>query len=51
MNEAKIKAATAVFEGRVVVSGGYNDNEGLLNSVEAYDHIDYSWKYMPNMRV
>ena len=50
-NVARENSSYAVFEGRIVVTGGYNDNEGLLNSVEAYDHIDYSWKYMPNMRV
>ena len=50
-NVDRENASCAVFEGRIVVTGGYNDNEGLLNTVEAYDHIDYSWKNMPNMRV
>ena len=50
-NVARENSSCAVFEGRIVVSGWYNNNEGLLNTVEAYDHIDDSWKYMPNMRV
>ena len=50
-NVARENSSCAVFEGRIVVSGGYNNNKGLLNTVEAYDHIDDSWKYMPNMRV
>ena len=47
MNGAKYDAACATFEGKVVVSGGYNN--GSLNTVEAYDHVADSWTYMPNM--
>ena len=44
---ARESAASAVFEGRVVVSGGYN--YGILNTVEVYDHVADDWSYMPNM--
>ena len=46
---ARRHASCAVFEGRIVVSGGYNYIDGNLNTVEAYDHIDDSWTKMPNM--
>ena len=44
----RINAACTVFEGRVVVSGGSNDN-GSLRTVEAYDHVADKWSYMPSM--
>lgn len=37
MNHARLNPSCAVFEGRIVVFGGYNG--GSLNTVEAYDHI------------
>ena len=49
MNEARCYASCVVFEGKIVVSGGYNDNDRTLNTVEAYDHIANSWTNMPNM--
>ena len=49
MNEARCGASCVVFEGRIVVSGGFNNNDGDLNTVKVYDHIDDSWKNMPNM--
>ena len=48
LNENRINAACTVFEGRVVVSGGYNVNEELC-TVEAYDHVADKWSYMPSM--
>ena len=49
MNDARCDASCVVFEGRIVVSGGFI---GLnLNTVEAYDHIVDSWTKMPNMIV
>ena len=47
MNEVRSYAASAVFEGKVVVSGG-NFGE-IKNTVEAYDRVDNSWTPMPNM--
>ena len=44
-------ASCAVFEGRIVITGGYNAIDGTLNTVEAYDHIDDSWEKMPSMNV
>ena len=49
INQARFNASCAVFEGKVVVSGGYNDDHTRLNSVEAYDHVDDSWSCIPNM--
>ena len=47
MHQARKFASCTVFEGRVFVSGGFNNIQ--LNNVEAYDHIDDSWSNMPNM--
>ena len=48
MEEKRVKAACAVFEGRVVVSGGHY--QGLESrTVEAYDHIADEWSRMPCM--
>ena len=49
MKQRRSDASCAVFEGRIVVTGGCNRNNGILNTVEAYDHIDDSWSKMPNM--
>ena len=51
MKVARQNASCSVFEGRIVVTGGYNNNYGLFNTVEAYDHIDDSWTKMPNMNI
>ena len=48
MNEKRTNAAAAVFEGRVVVSGGINSN-GHLNTVEVFDHVAGTWSKIPNM--
>ena len=50
MNVARQNASCTVFEGRIVVTGGYNNNDGVLNTVVAYDHIGNSWTNMPNMK-
>ena len=53
MNEFRDNASCVVFEGRIVVSGGFNNIDGrlktVLNTVEAYDHVDDSLTNMPNM--
>ena len=49
MNDCRIHAASTVFEGRVVVSGGYYITNRRLSSVEAYDHVADEWSYMPSM--
>ena len=48
MNDYRFNAARTVFEGRVVIFGGANDN-GFSRSVEAYDHVADTWSYMSNM--
>ena len=47
MNESKYVAACTVYEGKIVVSGGWNNEE--LNSVEAYDYYENKWTYLPDM--
>ena len=49
MNEARMGPACAVFEGRIVVSGGITLHYYASNTVEAYDHVYNTWSYMPNM--
>ena len=49
LNERRHSLASAVFEGRIVVSGGVSVNNHNLNTVEEYDHVGASWSYMPNM--
>ena len=46
MNEARSNAACAVFEERIVVSGGWSNKEGVLNSVESYDVFPDKWSTM-----
>ena len=47
MNETRCYASCTVFEGKIVVSGGFNIE--TLNTVEAYDHVANTWTNMPNM--
>ena len=47
MKEGRSSAACTAFEGRIVVSGGFNN--GALNTVETYDHIADEWSRMPSM--
>ena len=47
LHEAKRYASCAVFEGRIVVTGGLSHQ--VLRSVHAYDYVDDSWSVMPNM--
>ena len=48
-NEARLDATSTVYEGRIVVSGGFDDVNNVLNTVEVYDHVDNTWSYMSNM--
>ena len=47
MKNSRRLSACSVFEGRVVVSGGYSNDS--INTVEAYDHVGNTWESMPNM--
>ena len=49
LNNARSSAACKVFEGKIVVSGGILDNWNDLKSVEAYDHHENKWNYLPDM--
>ena len=48
MNERKDDLACTVFDGKIVVSGGWNSRSDL-KSVEAYDHHDDKWIFLPDM--
>ena len=48
LNVARNRTSCTVFEGKVVVTGGYNHNGGL-KSVEAYDYYENRWTYLPDM--
>ena len=53
MSEPRVSAACTVFQGRVVVSGGFDVQNGNFeidfHTVEMYDHTSNSWSYMPQM--
>ena len=49
MSSARGVASSVVFEGRVVVTSGWNNLAEETNLVEAYDHINDSWTSMPSM--
>ena len=50
MNETRSNAACVVYEGRIVVSGGYSDVvSDYSNTVEVYDVFGNEWSFMPNM--
>ena len=50
MNERRTSAACAVFEGRIVASGGKSGiNMGDLSTVETYDVFGNEWSSLPNM--
>ena len=48
MNEARRHAACIVFKGNIIVSGGTNNNNYRLNTVESYDVFANKWSLMPN---
>ena len=45
MNERRYDAACTVYEGKIVVSGGFSN----LATVEAYDYYGEEWTYLPDM--
>ena len=49
MLESRIDAACAIFEGRIVVSGGFETEMTSTKSVEVYDHISDAWSLMPSL--
>ena len=49
MLETRCNAACVVFQGNAVVSGGINNDEHKLNTVESYDVFADKWSSMPNM--
>ena len=49
-NERSFSACT-VFEGKIVVTGGYNKRSFYLKSVESYDHHENTWSSLSSMVV
>ena len=49
MNEPRFCSACAVFEERIVVSGGKDSGYNKLRTVESYDVIADEWSPMPDM--
>ena len=47
MNVRRCGATCTVFEGKIVVTCGYNGTS--YNSVEANDHHENKWTYLPGM--
>ena len=47
LKKGRCSAACSVYEGRMVVSGGFN--KFILKSVEAYDHHENKWTNLPDM--
>ena len=48
-NAARWKAACAVFQGNIVVSGGIDNDNVSLKTVECYDVVADEWTSMPSM--
>ena len=48
-NEARSHASCTVFQGNIIVSGGIDNYNNSLNTVESYDVFNDSWSPMPNM--
>ena len=50
LNQARYGAPCTVFEGKIVVAGGFLAAENCdLKSVEAYDFNENTWTYLPDM--
>ena len=49
MKEARVGAVCAVYEGRIVVTGGVNYDRVVLNTGEAYSHVTDTWTPKPSM--
>ena len=39
-----------MFDGKIVISGGYSSEYEYSKSVEAYDHYENKWTYLPDMQ-
>ena len=49
MNQSRSESAGAVYEGKIVVAGGCDDDMNILNIVESYDVLPNKWSPTPNM--
>ena len=47
MNSYRQLSSCTVFEGKILVTGGYDDS--TLKSVESYDHYENKWTHLPDM--
>ena len=50
MDEVRFDPASVVFEGRILVAGGYSDGIDS-DTVEKYDHVANTWTYLPCMKL
>ena len=50
MDEVRFDPASVVFEGRILVAGGYSDGIDS-DTVEKYDHVANTWMYLPSMKL
>ena len=48
MIHARMSAACVVFQGKIVISGGMENDNNELNSVESYDVFSNKWSLMPS---
>ena len=50
LNQARSCAACKVFEGKIVVTGGFSSLDSCqLKSVKSYDYYENKWTYLPDM--
>ena len=49
MTKARSYTSCAIYEGNIVVSGGRNDTQFALTTVESYDVFADNWTTMPSM--
>ena len=49
LKESRCCAASTVFKGKIILTGGFGEHWDQLNTVAAYDHVADEWSKMPNM--
>ena len=49
LNRSRASAASAVFEGHIVVAGGIGNGGVVLKTAEKYDQFPNAWSRMPSM--
>ena len=49
LNEERYSASCTVFEGKIVVTGGFNYDHSIVKSAETYDYYENKWCSFPDM--